>query len=94
MYRKLQAVLDEAFPDPSAIDSKVLASIPLLEAVLLETLRLCTPRFMPRVVPQDGVIIEGRMVPGGTIVALATHSQHTSEENFFPDPLVSSFQFH
>ena len=35
-----------------------------------------------------GVGLGGRAVPGGTAVALAAYTQQTSEENFFPDPLV------
>ncbi|KAI0341085.1 cytochrome P450 [Trametopsis cervina] len=87
-YQALQAALDKAFPDPLApLDKKTLASIPLLDAVLTEALRLASPYFLPRVTPEEGAIIEGQAVPGGTMVALAAYSQQVAEENFFPDPL-------
>ncbi|KAI0700471.1 cytochrome P450 [Cytidiella melzeri] len=88
-YKTLQAALDEAFPDPLApLDRRTLASIPILDAVLNEALRLGSPFFLPRVVPPGGTVIEGAMIPGGTTVALAAYSQQVAEENFFPDPLT------
>ena len=90
IYEELHAALCEAFPDPCGpLDKRKLASIPLLNAVLMETLRLSSPFFLPRVVPPEGAIIEGTWIPGGTVVALAAHTQQTSEENFSPYPLVS-----
>ena len=89
VYEELRTTLDHTFPDPCAsLDSKLLSSIPILEAILIEALRLGATVFMPRVVPADGAIIEGNLIPGDTVVVLAAYSQHISEENFFPDPLV------
>ncbi|KAJ7767962.1 cytochrome P450 [Mycena maculata] len=87
VLRTLQAKLDAAFPDPTeTLDARALA-IPYLDAVINETFRLSSPWFLPRVVPPGGVCVNGRSIPKGTIVALASYSQHVSEENFFPDPL-------
>ncbi|KAF8526956.1 cytochrome P450 [Hysterangium stoloniferum] len=60
----------------------------LLNAVLNETLRLGSPFFLPRIVPAGGVTVDGRFIPGGTIVAIAAYSQQVSPEIYPPDPLV------
>ncbi|GBE89919.1 hypothetical protein SCP_1702450 [Sparassis crispa] len=87
-YKMLQAELDAAFTDPAGLlDSSKLANLPFLNAVLSETLRLGTPFFLPRIVPPSGLTLEGRFIPGGTIVAVAVHSQQTSPANFYPAPL-------
>ncbi|KAJ7148936.1 cytochrome P450 [Mycena crocata] len=83
----LQAQLDVIYPDPTErLDAKTL-TIPFLDAVMNETFRLSSPWFLPRVTPEGGVVIDGRLIPEGSIVALASYSQHISKENFFPDPL-------
>ncbi|KAI0313882.1 cytochrome P450 [Amylostereum chailletii] len=88
-YQKLQAILDVAFPDPTApLDKQTLASIPLLDAVLTEALRLGSPFFLPRIVPPGHAVIDGKLIPEGTTVALAAYSQQVSEDNFFPEPLL------
>ncbi|KAJ7982992.1 cytochrome P450 [Mycena polygramma] len=85
VYRTLQAELDDALAhETDLLDAKALA-VPFLDAVINETFRFSSPWFLPRVVPEGGVVIDGRQIPGGTIVALASHSQHFSEDNFFPD---------
>jgi hypothetical protein len=87
--RTLQAELDIIFSDPTEpLDGTALA-IPYLDAVINETFRLSSPWLLPRVVPNSGVVIDGKVIPGGTILALASYSQHVSKENFFPDPMVS-----
>lgn len=67
----------------------MLASLPFLNGVINEALRLGTPFFLPREIPVDGAVIEGSFIPAGTVVSLATYSQHHSSENFSPHPLVS-----
>lgn len=89
-HKKLQEALDHAFPDPlGPLDKHKLVAIPFLDAVLWEALRLGSPYFLPRVVGPNGAMVDGIFVPGGMTVALAAYSQQVSEENFFPDPLVS-----
>lgn len=88
-YQLLQAELDKAFPDATEnLDNKKLARIPLLDGVIHESLRLGTPFFLPRTVPDGGITIDEQFIPGGSIVASAAYSQQVSEDNFFPDPLV------
>ncbi|KAF8526942.1 cytochrome P450 [Hysterangium stoloniferum] len=88
-YEKLQSELDSAFPDPlGCLDGGKLMGLPFLNAVLNETLRLGSPFFLPRIVPAGGVTVDGRFIPGGTIVAIAAYSQQLSPEIYPPDPLV------
>ncbi len=88
-YRALQAELDAVFPDPTmTLDHAKLEACSYLNAVIQESLRLGAPFYVPRVVPPQGVILDDRHVPGGTVVALAAYSQQISEENFYPDPMV------
>ncbi|KAJ7488119.1 cytochrome P450 [Mycena latifolia] len=87
-YSKLQQELDDTFPPrDDTLDWDVLAELPYLNAVISEALRLASPFFLPRIVPEGGVVIDDRHIPEGTTVALAAYSQQTSPENFYPDPL-------
>ncbi|KAI0809176.1 cytochrome P450 [Irpex lacteus] len=87
-YRTLQAELDTVFPDPTmTLDHAKLEACSYLNAVIQESLRLGAPFYVPRVVPPQGVVLDDRHVPGGTVVALAAYSQQISEENFYPDPM-------
>ncbi|KAJ7583448.1 cytochrome P450 [Mycena floridula] len=88
MYKRLQAELEQVFPESiSPLDRSLFHRVPLLDAVLNETLRLGSPFFLPRVVPAGGVSIDGNFIPGNMTVALAAYTQQISAENFFPDPL-------
>ncbi|KAK6988893.1 cytochrome P450 [Favolaschia claudopus] len=84
---RLRQELDEAFPNATPLSSTVLASLPYLNAVIDESLRLGTPfPGLPRVVPPEGVCIDGVRIPGGTIVSVPAYTQQTSVENFSPKP--------
>ncbi len=88
-YRRLQQELDSAYPDPNGpLDAHELAALPFLNGVINEALRLGTPFFLPRIVPQGGAIVDQTFIPENTIVALAAHTQQLSADNFFPDPRV------
>ena len=69
----------------------MLSRITFLDAVINESMCLCTPFFLPRVVPKGGVAMDAKHIPEGTIVALAAHSQQVSEENVYPDLLLCAF---
>ncbi|KAI0648753.1 cytochrome P450 [Trametes meyenii] len=86
-YVRLRQELDNAFPDKMAsLHVDDLASLPLLNGVINETLRLASPYYNPRVIPTGGTFVDGRYLPEGTIVALAAHSQQTNVDNFYPAP--------
>ena len=88
-YNRLRRELDKAFPDPtSPLPLKTLAELDFLDAVINETLRLASPYFNPRIIPRGGSVIDGNYIPGGTIVALAAHSQQVSPDNFYPSSQV------
>ncbi|TFK46442.1 cytochrome P450 [Heliocybe sulcata] len=84
-YNHLQRELEEAFPDQEHLTEDKLAALPYLTAVINEGLRLSTPFFLQRQVPMGGSTIDGVAIPGGTIVAVDSHSQQHDEENFGPD---------
>ena len=87
---RLRKELLEAFSDPlGPLPISMLSTLPFLNAVLHETLRLTSPFFNPRIVPPGGFRIENKVIPPGTIVALAAHSQQLSPDNFFPEPTVN-----
>jgi cytochrome P450 len=64
-----------------------LDALPLLNAVIMETLRLRNPVRMlaRRVVPPGGAVIDGYFLPGGTEVSASTHTMHMNVEAF-PEP--------
>ncbi|TFK32486.1 cytochrome P450 [Crucibulum laeve] len=87
-YQQLQKELDDAFPGRTGpLDWDILAKLPLLNAIIAETLRLGTPFYLPRVVPKGGATIDSRYIPEGTSVTIAAYSQQISPQNFYPDPL-------
>jgi cytochrome P450 len=90
VLEKLRGELETRFDTPDGpLDTRVLADIPYLDAVINEAFRLTPPLFSPRVVPQAGVTIDKQYIPGGTIAVVSAYTQQTSPDNFWPDPLVS-----
>lgn len=69
-------------PDPKQLDS-----VPLLHAVLMETLRLHSPipGPQPRQSPEHGSLIGPYAIPGGVRVAALAYTLHRDEE-VFPNP--------
>ncbi|KAL2383013.1 hypothetical protein RJZ90_002898 [Blastomyces dermatitidis] len=57
---------------------------PMLEGVILETLRLYpgTPGGMQRMTPPEGARIAGRWIPGNTLVSTPTYTLHRDPRNF------------
>ena len=64
-----------------------LAKLPVLNAVIAETLRLygAAPGALLRVAPPEGAVLGGYTVPGGTVVSTQAWSLHRDPE-LFPDP--------
>ncbi len=77
--------LAETLPHPGTIDA-----LPLLDAVLQETLRLYAPApaLQPRITPAGGTMIEGYgPIPGGVRIGTAAYVLHR-EPHVWPEPLV------
>lgn len=72
---------------PSLPDAKAIDSLPLLHAVVMETLRLHAPipGPQPRITPARGCELAGYKVPGGVRVAALAYTLHR-DERVFPDP--------
>ncbi|KAF2686295.1 cytochrome P450 [Lentithecium fluviatile CBS 122367] len=68
-------------------DLKALDALPLLSALLTETLRVYTPTPGPqhRVVPPEGTALGGHFVPGGTEVSACFGVLHMNPD-VFPEP--------
>ncbi|KAF1961742.1 cytochrome P450 [Byssothecium circinans] len=71
---------------PGVPPLKSLTTLPLLDAILTETLRLYTPTPGPqyRVAPPEGAVLEGYFIPGGTGVSASLAVLHR-EESVFKD---------
>ncbi|EKM57594.1 uncharacterized protein PHACADRAFT_206486 [Phanerochaete carnosa HHB-10118-sp] len=88
MYAKLMKELLEAWPRlDDRLRYETLENLPYLRAVVKESLRLSHGVVTPltRVVPQDGSVISGEFIPGGTVVSMSNVLVHTNEE-IFPEP--------
>lgn len=75
------------YPTPLLPDAKLLDSLPLLHAVIMETLRLHAPipGAQPRQTPYPFCRLGGYTVPGGVRVAAMAYTLHRDAE-VFPDP--------
>ena len=72
----------KSLPSSSSIEQ-----LPLLNSILLETLRLHAPApgRLPRIVPKGGIMLHGHSLPAGTIVSSNAYTLHRNEE-VFPAP--------
>lgn len=82
----LRNELDEAFEEAAIHRLNSLDKLVVLNAIIQETLRLGTPMpGFPRTVPDQGIVLEGRYVPGGAVVNVPIWAYHVDEE-IFPNP--------
>ncbi|GKZ35743.1 hypothetical protein AbraIFM66950_006496 [Aspergillus brasiliensis] len=84
---------DTSLNDPSAAQLQELEKIPYLSACVKESLRIAmpVPGRLPRVVPQDlaePFMVDGQVIPPGTIVSMSTYTMHTNEEVWGPDARI------
>ncbi|KAL0952490.1 hypothetical protein HGRIS_006753 [Hohenbuehelia grisea] len=95
-YATLRAELDKAAAcHDGVLDTHAITELPYLGAVVDEGIRLGAPfGGLPRVVPDEGLVLSlgGSLgsvaIPPGTIVSVPAHTQHVSEEHFWPEPLA------
>ncbi|PSN73833.1 cytochrome P450, partial [Corynespora cassiicola Philippines] len=76
----------EDFAD-TLLDFKAVDSLPFLDALLMETLRVYTPTPGPqyRITPREGATIHGTSVPGGVQISSCLSILHRNE-GVFPNP--------
>lgn len=87
-YKKLQA---EVLQHPEAPDNTWLGSLPYLNAVIQEALRLMppVPQGLQRVVPPGGLQIAGKWIPGKTLVSVSPWTVQRDPRNFAePDTFI------
>ena len=82
--RVLLSELHTAFPPGSFVTFSAVQNLPYLNAVLEESLRIYPPSAFPqaRVVPLEGAVVCGEVLPPGTSVGVATLAAATSARNF------------
>ncbi|KAJ7865599.1 cytochrome P450 [Mycena olivaceomarginata] len=92
-YKRLQLELDEVFPHgvKEPTDAALLSSLPYLNAVIKESLRLLPPvatslQRAPTVGTGDKVLGEDFIIPEGTSVVVPPYTMHRDTRYFSPSP--------
>jgi cytochrome P450 len=94
IYTRLQSLLDAIFPNgDSAWTYDAVKSLPYLDAIINETLRLKppVPSAIHRQTPPEGIWIDEIFVPGDVHVAVPTYALHHDArywerpEDFWPE---------
>ncbi|KAJ7477012.1 cytochrome P450 [Mycena galericulata] len=92
-YKRLQSELDEAFPvgGKEPTDAAVLATLPYLNAVIKESLRMLPPvatSLQRAPTPGSGskVLGDGSVIPEGTSVVVPPYTMHHDTRYFSPHP--------
>ncbi|OQD86411.1 hypothetical protein PENSOL_c089G10807 [Penicillium solitum] len=83
-YRKLVDEIRGSFQSYEDIDFQKVGQLTYLNAALEESLRVYppVPAIIPRVVPKDGALIDGKFVPENVSVSGAHYSTYHSESHF------------
>lgn len=87
-HPELQAELEEEIAQLSdELNVGELEAAPLLNSVIEETLRLygAAPGALPRVVPSQGMTVEGYHIPGGVEVSTQAYTSHR-DPRIFSEP--------
>ncbi|ORY66218.1 benzoate 4-monooxygenase cytochrome P450 [Pseudomassariella vexata] len=84
VLQNLRREIRDTFKSYDEIDGVSTTSLPYLNAVILEGMRLYPPLPfpLPRVVPEGGDMVDGHFIPGGTIVSTNPFAASMSSENF------------
>jgi cytochrome P450 len=82
--------VDDAFQDgtlTTPVPYSKAAQLPYLQACIKESLRLHPPISMelPRIVPEEGMLLCGKFVPGGTSVGCSPYIVHRQKEAYGED---------
>ncbi|KAJ4328704.1 hypothetical protein N0V84_000896 [Fusarium piperis] len=87
LRRPSAAISTDATVGPCLPDLKALDALPLLNAIVMETLRLHAPipGPQPRDTPKDGCTIAGYHIPAGVRIASMAYSLHR-DPKVFPQP--------
>ncbi|KAH7141621.1 benzoate 4-monooxygenase cytochrome P450 [Dactylonectria macrodidyma] len=89
VLKRLQHEVQTAFGSYQDIDGVSTSSLPYMNAVILEGMRMYPPLPfpLPRVIPEGGDTVDGYFIPGGTIVSTNPFAASMSSDNFH-DPWV------
>ncbi|KAI1169505.1 cytochrome P450 CYP65A1 [Nemania sp. FL0916] len=81
---KLATEICNAFADDKTINFSSVRSLPFLDAVMHESLRIYPPgvNAQPRIVPPGGSLILGQHVPENTVIGIPQRAMYLSESNF------------
>ncbi|KAL0779176.1 hypothetical protein CaCOL14_003660 [Colletotrichum acutatum] len=89
--KRLVEELDAAIPDKNVLPTiQTLEKIEYLTACVKEGIRFASavPSRLPRMVPygtSEPFIVDGKIVPPGTIVSMSAHTMHSSVDLWGPD---------
>ncbi|KAI5917039.1 cytochrome P450 [Camillea tinctor] len=89
IQQRLVGELRDHIPDKEKMPTLVeLERLPFLMACMRESIRVAraVPGRLPRLVPKGmSLVIDGKVVPPGTVVGMSAYTMHTSEELWGPD---------
>ena len=94
VYRKLQKIVDDIFPDGIAeYKWDKIQNVPYIDAIINETLRLQppAPEGLKRLTPPEGITVGDVYVPGDVVISVPIYALHrdpkywAKAESFIPE---------